>query len=38
MHERSLVSVKVEPAQLLVLAQHFLSCLYFIYVIKIYVR
>ena len=34
MHERSLVSVKVEP-QLLVQAQHFL---YFIYVIKIYVR
>ena len=37
MHERSLVSVKVEP-QLLVQAQHFLSCLYVIYVIKIYVR
>ena len=28
----------VNLAQLLVYAQHFLSCLYFIYVIKIYVR
>ena len=25
-------------AQLLVYAQHFLSCLYFVYVIEIYVR
>ena len=39
MHERSLVSVtELNLAQLLVQAQPFLSCLYFIYVIKIHVR
>ena len=32
MHERSLVSVKVEPRST------FLSCLYFSYLIEIYVR
>ena len=39
MHERLLVSVKVEPRSTSRFeAQHFLSCLYFIYVNKIYVR
>ena len=39
MHERSLVSVKVEPLSTSRFeAQHFLSCFYFIYVKKIYVR
>ena len=30
--------IKIEAMHLLVQAQHFLACLYFIYVIKIYVR
>ena len=41
MHERSLVSVKVEPRALkfsFKLSTSVLSFLYFIYVIKIYVR
>ena len=33
-----LESVKLNLARLLVYAQRFLSCLYFIYLIKIYVR
>ena len=37
MHERSLVSVKVEPLSTSRLIRHFLSCLCVIYVIKIYV-
>ena len=38
MHERSLVSVKVEPRSTSRLSSPFFSGLYFIYVINIYVR
>ena len=38
MHERSLVSVKVEPRSTSRLSSALFSCLYFIYVIKICVR
>ena len=38
MHERSFLGVKMNLGQLLVYGQHFLSCLYFIYVIKICVQ
>ena len=38
MHERSLVSVKVEPCSTSRLSSALFSCLYFIYVIKVYVR
>ena len=38
MHERSLVSVKVERRSTSRLSSTFLSCLYFTYVVKIYVR
>ena len=38
MHERSLVSVKVERRSTSRLSSTFLSCLYFTNVVKIYVR
>ena len=38
MHERSLVNVKVEPRSTSRLISSLLSCLYFIYVIKVYVQ
>ena len=37
-HEKALVSVKVEPRLTSRLSSALLSCLYFIYVVKIYVR
>ena len=37
-HARSLVSVKVERRSTSRLSSTFLSCLYFTYVVKIYVR
>ena len=38
MHERSLVNVKVEPRSNSRLISALLSCLYFIYVIEVYVQ
>ena len=37
-HEKALVSVKVEPRLTSRLSSALLSCLYFIYVVKIYVH